>query len=248
MQVPRSAYALIVAWALTALPVRPLLAEENPDLGAPEALSPTATTGRVGVFGVSGALGYHTYGVNNVNNRFLNERNGSFNGGVGYGAALKLGVSERFTAKLGVDFLAAAADSTRTIGGIQYNSRVDLPATMIYAGGDYALARTSTLDLKLSAGYLLVSIYNGQERGVDGNSLDMGAISGSSSGLQIGTGLELFLSRGFSLETTLAYNFAKIERATFAAAPADTSSASSNGIVDYSGLVGKIAFTFYLLP
>lgn len=244
----RSIFAFGLVGVLSVLPCRSILAEENGDDATVESLSPTATTGRVGFFGISGGLGYHTYGVNNVNNSFLDQRNGSFNGGVGYGAALKYGVSERFTAKLGVDFLEATADSTHVINGVQHNSRVELPATMVFVGGDFALAQMPTLDLKLSAGYLLVSIYNGQERGADGSRQDMGAISGSTSGFQIGTGLELFLTRGFSLETSLAYNFAKIERATFAAAPADINSGSTNGIVDYSGLVGKVAFTFYLFP
>jgi hypothetical protein len=58
-------------------------------------------------------------------------------------------------------------------------------------------------------------------------------------------GLELFLGRRFSLEGDLAYNFARINSATFAGSPADP---ESHDAVDYSGMVAKIGVTFYLIP
>lgn len=207
-----------------------------------------APTGRVGVFGLCGDLAYHTYGMNDVNNNFLDGRNGSFHGGVGYGAALKYGFTDKFAGKFGVDYLNASADSTRTIGGVKYNTRVDLPATMLFLGGEYVLLPTPAMDLKLIAGYTLTSIFNGNETGTNGNNMDMGSISGSTSGAQIGAGLELYLGRGFSFEGDLAYNYARIGRATFAASPSDPASTSADGVVDYSGLMGKVAFTVYLVP
>lgn len=209
---------------------------------------PTAPNGHEGVFGLSGGGGYYTYGVNDVNNGFLDGRNGSFHGGLGYGAALKYGISDRWTGKLGVDYLLASAASSKSVGGVSYNSQVDLPATMIFVGAEYVVLPTPAMDLKLSAGYALVSIFNGKENATNGSNLDLGAISGSASGLQLGAGAELFLSRGFSFEADLAYNFARIDRATFAGAPSDSNSVSRDGVVDYSGLVAKVAFTIFLVP
>lgn len=204
--------------------------------------------GRKGIFGLSVDAAYYTYGMNDVNNRFLNGRDGSFHGGLGYGAGLKYGFSERFAGKFGADYLMASADSSRTIGGVRFNTRVDLPATMLLLGGEYVVLGTPVLDLKVSGAMSWVSIFNGKESGTNGNDQDLGSISGSGPGGQLGAGVELFLGRGFSIETGLAYNFARIDRATFAGAPSDPNASSTNGVVDYSGLMAKVAVTIYLVP
>ena len=71
-------------------------------------------------------------------------------------------------------------------------------------------------------------------------------MTGTGSGFQVGLGAEVYLARGFSLEGDLAYNYAKISNATFAGSSADPGSSNSNGTVDYSGVVAKLAFNIYL--
>ena len=227
----------------------PVIVTANPVVQASPLAAPAPVErGRKGIFGLSADVAYYTYGMNDVNNRFLNGRDGSFHGGLGYGAGLKYGFSDRFAGKLGADYLMASADSSKTVGGTRFNSRVDLPATMLLLGGEYVLLGTPVLDLKVSGALSWVSIFNGKESGTNGNDQDLGSISGSGPGGQVGAGVELFLGRGFSLETGLAYNFARIDRATFAGAPNDPNASSSNGVVDYSGLMAKAAVTIYLVP
>lgn len=231
----------------------------TPTSAAPEALSsttatampalpPPPATGRVGLFGLCGNLGYNTYGVNDVNNNFLDGRNGSFHGGLGYGAALKYGFSDRFIGKFGIDYLIATADSSRIISGTKYNTRVDVPATMLTLGGEYILLPTPAMDLKLIGGVTFTSIFNAVETGINGNNMDMGAISGSTLGLQLGAGLEFNLSRSISFGGDLAFNYTRIDRASFSANPSDPTSTNANGIVDLSGLMAKVALTVYLTP
>jgi hypothetical protein len=202
---------------------------------------------REGVFGITGDAGYYTYGMNDVNTRFQDQGGNGINGGLGYGGALKFDFTRRFAVKAGVDYLTANSDTTRTIGGTQYNAQVNLPATMILLGGEYVFLPTRIFNLKLLAAYSLISIFNGKAPNGGPGSTDLGSVAGSGSGAQLGLGAEFFLARGFSIETDLAYNFAKINGATFAGSPSDTSEVSSSGVVDYSGMVAKLAVTFYLI-
>jgi hypothetical protein len=202
----------------------------------------------LGTFGLSGDAGYYTYGMDDVNNRLKSGGNNSINGGAGYGVSAKLGLTDDLAAKVGVDYLFASAPSSRTINGVRYNTQVNLPATLFLVGGEFVVLPLRVANLKVFGGYTIVTIYNGDEKGTDGNQLDMGAITGSGSGFQVGSGLEIFLARGFSVEGDVAYNYARINGATFAGSPNDPNSTSSNGTVDYSGLVGKLAFTVYLVP
>lgn len=220
------------------------------DAVAPESPSPasTAPESRAGAVGLSGDLGYYTYGMADVNSRFLNGREGSISGGLGFGAALKYRLTEYFTAKAGIDYLLASTASSRTISSVKYNSEVNLPATLVFLGGEYTFLPLGPLEVKMIAGYTLVTIFNGREAGTNGNTLDLGTVGGSGSGAQGGLGLELFLGRRFSVEGNLVYNFARIDGATFAGAPADPGSVSSSGVVDYSGLAAKLAFTIFLVP
>jgi opacity protein-like surface antigen len=202
--------------------------------------------GRAGTVGIFGDAAYYTYGMDDANARYRDQSNRSFSGGMGYGGGLKLYLTDNFAAKAGIDYLFASRESSRTIGGIVYNTRVDLPATLVFLGGDFDLLPGGPINLKLIGGYTLVSIYNGKEQETDGNKLDLGAISGSGSGFQVGAGLELYLAPSLSFEADLCYNKARIDGATFAGAPADPNSTSSNGAVDYSGMMAKAAVTLYL--
>lgn len=201
--------------------------------------------GHAGIFSLSGDAGYYTYGMQEVNDR-LNSRSGNIHGGVGYGGAVKLGITDALAVKVGIDYLFATTPSTRTYGGTTYNTEVSLPATLIFIGGEYVFLPLAIMDLKLIAGYTLVTIFNGHEQGTQGT--DMGSVTGQGSGAQVGLGLEFPLGRRFSVETDLGYNLARINGATFAGAPSDPNSTNSNGTVDYSGLVAKVGFTFYFAP
>ena len=194
---------------------------------------------------VSGDAGYYTYGMDDVNNNRFNG-GGSINGGMGYGASVKLGLTDRLAGKVGLDYLFASKDTPRVIGATTYNTTVSLPATMLFIGGEYVLLPLKMLNLKLLGGYTLVDIYNGDQKTDGGGNLDLGSVTGTGSGFQVGVGAEVFLARGFSLEGDLAYNYAKIDNATFAGSAAAPGSTNSNGTVDYSGLVAKLAFNIYL--
>jgi hypothetical protein len=230
-----TAFILVLAMSVTAVQVQAMDGDSNPN---------SDPYGRAGIFGISGDLGYYTYGMNDVNNRLNNSGGGSINGGLGYGAALKFGLTNALTAKIGLDYLFAGTASSRTIGGTTYNSQVEIPATMLFIGGEYVFLPLEIVNLKLIGGYELVSIYNGDQK--SNNGMDLGSVTGSGSGAQFGAGLEVNLSRGFSLEADLCYNFATIYGATFAGPPSQANSPSSNGTVDYSGLVAKVAFNIYL--
>jgi hypothetical protein len=195
---------------------------------------------------IGGDAGYYTYGMNDVNNRFRNGGGNDINGGMGYGGSVKLGVTDHLAAKIGMDYLFASRASSRTVGGTTYNTQVNLPATMLFIGGEYAILPLGLVNLKLIGGYTLVSVYNGDERSNDGSNLDFGSVTGSGSGFQAGLGLEVFLNRGFSLEGDLAYNHARIDNATFAGSSADPGSTNRNDSVDYSGVVAKVALNIYL--
>jgi hypothetical protein len=200
--------------------------------------------GHAGIFSVSADAGYYTYGMKEVNDR-LNTGGGSISGGAGYGGAVKLGINDNLAVKVGIDYLFASTLSTRTYGGTTYNTEVSLPATMIFIGGEYVFLPLAVMDVKLIAGYTLITIFNGHEQGTAGT--DMGSIAGQGSGAQVGLGLEFPLGRNFSLETDLGYNLARIYGATFAGAPSDPNSTNGSGTVDYSGLVAKVGVTFYLV-
>jgi len=195
---------------------------------------------------LSGDMGYYTYGMDDVNNRFNHGGNNDIHGGLGYGVAAKMGLSKRLAAKVGIDYLFAKRDSSRTIGATTYNTTVNMPATMLFIGGEYSLLPMRILNLKVIGGYTLVNIFDGKEKSSDSSDLDLGSITGSGSGFQVGLGAEVFLARGFSLEADLAYNYSKIDNATFAGSAADPGSTDKNGTVDYSGLVAKVAFNIYL--
>jgi|SRR5581483_8498107 len=197
--------------------------------------------GRAGVFGISGDVGYYTYGMDDVNNHFLSGGSGSINGGLGYGGSAKLNISNNLAAKIGIDYLSASTSSTVTLFGTTYNAEVDLPATMLLIGGEYVFLPLGPFSLKLTGGYLLTSIYNGQLKGISGNVLGQGSVTGSGSGFQLGLGLEFFLGSRFSVEGDLAYNNARIDSVSFL-------NVSSGGVwsVDYSGLVVKAAATIYI--
>jgi hypothetical protein len=254
-------YAALVgcAFGLTlsasVLAAAPGAGEGSPaDAGGAEGKTATAAPsgevsgGRAGLIGINLSMAYLTYGMNDVNNGFLNGRSGGFRGDMGYGVELKYGLSRAFTAKMGVDFLLARADSSLVANGVLYSSRLDLPATMLSLGGDYVIFPTPAMDVKLGAAFILVSIFNGNEKSASDSTVDLGTISGSTQGLQLGAGLEMSLGRGFSIEGDLNYNFARIDRATFSGPPSDPGSAQVNGVVDYSGLMAKLALTVYLLP
>jgi hypothetical protein len=200
--------------------------------------------GSVAGLSIGGDVGYYTYGMQDVNQRFNQGGSNDINGGLGYGVDAKLGLTNRFAAKVGLDYLVASKNAQRTVGSTTYNTTVNLPATMLLIGGEYSLLPLGPVDLKLTGGYTLVNIYNGQQ--TTDNNLDLGAVTGTGSGFQAGLGLEVFLARGFSLEGDLAYNYAKIDNATFAGSAAAPGSTNSNGTVDYSGLVAKVAFNIYL--
>jgi hypothetical protein len=203
-----------------------------------------APYGSVRGLSVGGDAGYYTYGMQDVNQRFNQGGSNDINGGMGYGVDAKLGLTNHFAAKVGLDYLFAEKNAQRTIGATTYNTTVNLPATMLLIGGEYDLLPLGPVDLKLTGGYTLVNIYNGKQ--TTDNNLDLGSVTGTGSGFQVGLGLEVFLARGFSLEGDLAYNYAKIDNATFAGSPAAPGSTNSNGTVDYSGLVAKLAFNIYL--
>jgi hypothetical protein len=200
--------------------------------------------GSVRGLSLGGDVGYYTYGMADVNQRFSQGGNDDINGGLGYGVDAKLGLTDRLAAKVGIDYLFASKSAERTVGATTYNTTVNLPATMLFIGGEYTLLPLHILDVKLIGGYTLVNIYNGNQ--TTSNNLDLGAVTGTGSGFQVGAGAELFLSEGFSFEADLAYNYAKIDNATFAGSTAAPGSTNSNGTVDYSGVVGKIAFNIYL--
>jgi hypothetical protein len=202
--------------------------------------------GSVDGLALSGDAGYYTYGMDDVNSRFNQGGSSDIRGGLGYGVSAKLGLTDHFAAKVGIDYLFASRDSTRTIGATTYDTRVDMPATMLFLGGEYVVLPLGLVNLKLIGGYTLVNIFNGDQRTTNNGNLDLGAITGTGSGFQVGAGAEVFLARGFSLEGSLAYNYAKINGATFAGPPADPGSTNSQGTVDYSGLVAKVAFNIYL--
>ena len=239
MQFNKISLIFLASFFMLAAGITVTAAEETRD-GAPSA-------DLDGAFGITGDVGYYTYGMNDVNARFRDSGDNSVSGGLGYGGSLKFDITNRLAVKAGIDYLMASADTSRTVGGVQYNAQVNLPATMILIGGEYVFIPTRLFNLKLLAAYSLVSIYNGQAPDGGPNSSDTGAVTGSGSGAQLGLGLEWFLARGFSLETDLAYNFAKINGANFAGSPADTATSPSQGVVDYSGLVAKLAFTLYLI-
>jgi hypothetical protein len=203
-----------------------------------------APYGSVAGLSIGGDLGYYTYGMQDVNQRFNQGGGNDISGGLGYGVDAKLGLTNHFAAKVGLDYLFASKNAQRTVGGTTYNTTVNLPATMLLIGGEYSLLPLGPVDLKLTGGYTLVNIYNGNQ--TTDNNLDLGAVTGTGSGFQAGLGLEVFLARGFSLEGDLAYNYAKIDNATFAGSAAAPGSTNSNGTVDYSGLVAKLAFNIYL--
>jgi len=195
---------------------------------------------------LSGDLGYYTYGMDDVNQRFNQGGSNAINGGLGYGGAVKLGLTDHLAGKIGLDYLQASKNAPRTVGGTTYNTTVNLPATLLFIGGEYQLLPLQVLNLKLIGGYTLVNIYNGDQKSNDGSNMDFGTVTGTGSGFQAGLGLEVYLARGFSLEGDLAYNYAKISNATFAGSSADPGSSNSNGTVDYSGVVAKLAFNIYL--
>jgi hypothetical protein len=203
---------------------------------------------RPGVFIIGGDAGYYTYGMQDVNNHFRDGKHSSINGGLGYGAALKLVITRYMVGKVGMDYLFTGTTSSRVVGGTAVDTEVNLPATMAFIGGEYVLRGMKALDFKIIAGYTLVTIFHGQERDAGGDSRQLGTISGSGSGAQIGGGIELYTGRRMSLETSLAYNFAKVYGATFAGSEADPAATTRSVTVDYSGLVAKVALNIYLIP
>jgi hypothetical protein len=204
------------------------------------------TYGGAGTVGLGGHLGYYTYGMSDVNARFRDGRDADFSGGMGVGGSLKLGLTQQLSAKIGLDYLYASRESHRTILGVDYETRVEMPATLIFIGGELIFMPLGPLNLKLIGGYTIVDIYNGRERGREG-ALDLGTITGTGSGFQAGLGAELFLMPSFSIGAELGYNYAKIEGATFAGGPADPGSFNTNGTVDYSGVMAKVVATVYLV-
>jgi hypothetical protein len=211
------------------------------DLGASR-----APYGSVRGWALSGDVGYYTYGMDEVNNRFNQWGDNAIHGGLGYGVSAKLGLTDRFAAKLGIDYLFASRNATRTIGSVTYDTTVNLPATMVVIGGEYVLFPLPTVNLKLSAGYTLVNIYNGNQKSNGSSYQDLGNVTGTGSGFQVGLGAEVFLNRGFSLEGNLAYNYANIGNADFTAPLVDPGTTNFNASVDYSGLVAKLALNIYL--
>lgn len=194
---------------------------------------------------ISGNAAYYTYGMDDVNNRFKLGGTNDIDGGAGYGLAVKLGLTQHLAAKVGMDYLFAGRDSSRVVGSTTYNTRVNLPATLLFIGGEYAILPLAVLNLKILGGYTMVNIFNGNEKSSQGD-FDFGTVTGSGSGFQAGLGAEVFLSPGFSLQADLAYNYALISNATFAGGPADPSSVNRGGTVDYSGMMAKVAFNIYL--
>lgn len=220
---------------------------DNGNIPASDSSADEAVYGGVHGLAISGDAGYYTYGMDDVNSRFNEQGGGSdINGGMGYGGSLSLGVTDRLAARVGIDYLFASRSSSEKIGSTTYNSTVNLPATMVFIGGEYVLLPMEILNLKLIGGYALVNIFNGDQTTDGSGSFDLGNITGSGSGFQVGLGLEVFLARGFSLEADLAYNYAKIYGATFAGSSADPGTVQTNGVVDYSGIVAKVAFNIYL--
>jgi hypothetical protein len=238
---PAKYLMMAVALALTASP-----AWADDASGATASESAPSDYGSVRGLALSGDAGYYTYGMDDVNNHFNHGEGNAINGGMGYGVAAKLGLTRRLAAKVGIDYLFASRDASRTISDTTYNTTVNLPATMLFVGGEYVLLPLRILNVKVIGGYTLTDIYNGDEKGSNGNERDFGAITGSGSGFQAGLGAELFLASSFSLQADLAYNYAKINNATFAGSTADPGSTDRNGAVDYSGLVAKLALNIYL--
>lgn len=195
---------------------------------------------------LSGDLGYYTYGMDDVNNRFKAGGSNDIHGGLGYGGAVQFGLSDDLALKLGLDYLQAGRSSVRTIGATTYQTQVDMPATVLFMGVDMIFLPLPIVDLKLLAGATFINIYNGRERTTGSNSFDLGAVQGSGVGFQAGLGAEVFLAPRFSLEGDLAYNYAQLNNVTFAGSPADPGSVNQNGTVDYSGLLAKVAFNIYL--
>jgi hypothetical protein len=232
-------------WAMTlALAASASAAWADADDARPMDGGYRAPYGSVAGLSIGGDIGYYTYGMQDVNHRFNQGGSNDINGGLGYGADVKLGLTNHFAAKVGLDYLFASKNAQRTVGATTYNTTVNLPATMLMIGGEYSLLPLGPVDLKLTGGYTLVNIYNGKQ--TTDNNLDLGSVTGTGSGFQVGLGMEVFLARGFSLEGDLAYNYAKIDNATFAGSPAAPGSTNSNGTVDYSGMVAKLAFNIYL--
>jgi opacity protein-like surface antigen len=212
-------------------------------------LTPSAEStprSRAGTIGLLGSAAYYTYGMEDANARYQGQTNDSFKGGIGYGGGLKVYLSNNLAAKAAVDYLFTSRAASRTIGGIVYNTQVDLPATLVFLGGEFDLIPGGPLNLKLIGGYTLINIYNGKEQSTDSNKLDLGAVTGSGSGFQVGAGIEGFVAPALSLGLNLCYNKARIDGATFAGAPADPNSTTSNGAVDYSGVMAKAVITLYL--
>lgn len=201
---------------------------------------------RAGTVGITVDGGYYTYGMSDVNARYQGQDITNFNGGLGFGAGIKVYLTNSLAAKAGIDYLLAAKDAKRTIGGITYNSRVDMPATLTFLGGEFDLLPGGPLNIKLIGGMTFVSIYNGKEQTTDSNRLDLGTVTGTGIGFQVGAGAEFYLLPALSIEADVCYNKARIDGATFAGSPADPATASMNDAVDYSGIVAKVAVTLYL--
>jgi hypothetical protein len=246
MQNPSFTKTLFKAVAIVAIGFGSLGSAETDSTEAMDSNQESREHGGLGSLGLGGHLGYFTYGMSDVNARFRDGRDADFSGGLGMGGSLKLGVTQQLAAKIGIDYLLASRESHRTIGGIDYATKVELPATLIFIGGELIFLPMGPLNIKLIGGYTIVSIYNGHEAGREG-ALDLGAITGSGSGFQAGLGAEFFLLPSLSLGAELGYNYAKIDGATFAGGPADPASVNTNGSVDYSGMMAKAVLTVYLL-
>lgn len=237
----------IKAFGVMAIGIGSLGAAEAGSQDGADSPSGAKQLGGAGSLGLIGDAGFYTYGMNDVNARFRDGRDADFSGGLALGAGLKFGLTDQVSLRVSMDYLEASREAHRTIQGIDYATRVRLPATLVFLGGELVFLPLGPLNIKAIGGYTLVNIHNGREEGREGP-LDLGAITGSGSGFQAGLGAELFLVPSLSVGAELGYNYAKIEGATFAGGPADPGSVNRTGTVDYSGVMAKVAVTLYLMP
>ena len=117
------------------------------DAGAMDHPEDRAPYGSVRGLSIGGDAGYYTYGMQDVNQRFNQGGSNDINGGMGYGVDAKLGLTNHFAAKVGLDYLFAEKNAQRTIGATTYNTTVNLPATMLLIGVEYSLLPLGPVDL-----------------------------------------------------------------------------------------------------
>jgi hypothetical protein len=200
-------------------------------------------------FGIAVSSGYQTYSMSNLNEEviapgpLLPGATLDLNGGLGFGAGIRVHPAERILVAVDVSRLLASAEGKGTLSGHVYDWRLGLPASAATLTVTYYVAGSSNrLGFGGGVGYYVA---DGEAKTVNPSGELISELRGNGAGAHALLVGELPLTDRFRVELGGGYRWARTRSVTFENRLLGESSHSSH--IDWSGFTARAGVAWYFV-